>query len=316
VKSKAVAKWGVRFARLGVVAVAALCGLGFLARWNYLGELAVHLTAFYFGAALIFAPIFLARRKWRWLAVSGLLAIVNGDQVIPYYFNRDSPPLDGVKFTALTSNVLILNTRYQDVVDYVQSMRPDILALEEVSETWLTGLAPLRDEYPYRVERPLFDNHGIALYSRIPLEDTLVTELADSGISEIEATVHIGNKTVRVYCIHTVPPRTQAYALARNRMFVALAERVNQWNGPCVVLGDFNNTLWSPHYRQLERDGKLRNARQGFGILSTWPANLAPLMVPLDHILHSADIAVTRCEVGADIGSDHRPLFAELVIPN
>ncbi len=83
--------------------------------------------------------------------------------------------------------------------------------------------------------------------------------------------------------------------------------------------------MWSPYYKSFVRQTGLRNARQGFGILPTWPsksslspvpATIAPLLsIPIDHCLISPKIKVVNIRTGPNVDSDHLPVITDLVIP-
>jgi endonuclease/exonuclease/phosphatase (EEP) superfamily protein YafD len=81
-----------------------------------------------------------------------------------------------------------------------------------------------------------------------------------------------------------------------------------------IVAGDMNSSPWSPQCRALRRNTGLVSARQGRGILGTWPSFFGPLRVGIDQMLVSPDIQVVACRVGAGIGSDHRPLITDLFV--
>jgi endonuclease/exonuclease/phosphatase (EEP) superfamily protein YafD len=80
-----------------------------------------------------------------------------------------------------------------------------------------------------------------------------------------------------------------------------------------VVIGDFNSTPWSGRFREFLHQTDLRNSQRGFGLQPTWHASLpSPLMIAIDHCLHSKSIATVKRATGSNIGSDHLPLFVEL----
>ena len=81
------------------------------------------------------------------------------------------------------------------------------------------------------------------------------------------------------------------------------------------VMGDLNMSMWSPYYRDFVDRSHLTNIRQGFGIQPSWPVNLPLLQIPIDHCLITSKIKVSNNQIGKDIGSDHYPLIADLVIP-
>ena len=72
--------------------------------------------------------------------------------------------------------------------------------------------------------------------------------------------------------------------------------------------------MWSSDYLAVETISGLNNARQGFGILPTWPTYMPFLMIPIDHILISEHFVINDFKVGNNIGSDHLPLIIELAL--
>lgn len=79
-----------------------------------------------------------------------------------------------------------------------------------------------------------------------------------------------------------------------------------------VVLGDFNASQWSAVMRDFRRGTGLRHSAAGHGLHLTWPTSEPLLYVPLDHILVSEQLWVLDSRVGPVVGSDHRPVIAEL----
>ena len=97
-------------------------------------------------------------------------------------------------------------------------------------------------------------------------------------------------------------------------MLAAAADCLRDLPGPKICVGDLNITPWSPYYRSFVERTKLVNARNGFGLLPSWPTFLffKCLMLPLDHCLVSDDIRVADARTGEPIGSDHLPLIVEI----
>jgi endonuclease/exonuclease/phosphatase (EEP) superfamily protein YafD len=82
--------------------------------------------------------------------------------------------------------------------------------------------------------------------------------------------------------------------------------------GPVLLLGDLNVTPWNRHFRLLlERTG-LRDSSRGRGVQPTWPAGSLLFAIPLDHGLHSPDIAILQRRIGGDVGSDHLPVIIDV----
>jgi endonuclease/exonuclease/phosphatase (EEP) superfamily protein YafD len=104
-------------------------------------------------------------------------------------------------------------------------------------------------------------------------------------------------------------------AAARNEHLSALAKFVRREKAPVVVAGDLNVTSWSPFFRDLLRDGNVRDSREGRGVQPSWVSRIPLTDLPLDHILISPGIVVASRMVGPHLGSDHRPVIADLLLP-
>jgi len=160
-----------------------------------------------------------------------------------------------------------------------------------------------------------FDNFGIAVYSAIPLRNTDIKSFTEYDIPSIFAEVQWQGQTVSIIATHPLPPINAEYFKSRNQQLLELEKVISSTNTIHAVIGDLNTTMWSPYYRKFIRQTGLKNARSGFGILPTWPQGAPMLQIPLDHCLISPEINVLKIRTGGDIGSDHRPLIIDLVIP-
>ena len=56
----------------------------------------------------------------------------------------------------------------------------------------------------------------------------------------------------------------------------------------------------------------LRSAGDGFGLLRTFPAAPAVLGIVIDHVLVPGTVGVEAVVRGADVGSDHFPVWVDL----
>jgi endonuclease/exonuclease/phosphatase (EEP) superfamily protein YafD len=83
-------------------------------------------------------------------------------------------------------------------------------------------------------------------------------------------------------------------------------------NEPTIVVGDFNLPIESAIYKR--HWGALRNAfsRSGFGFGETKRTRLWGIRI--DHLVTTGDVVTRQAFVGRDVGSDHLPLFARLVV--
>ncbi len=83
---------------------------------------------------------------------------------------------------------------------------------------------------------------------------------------------------------------------------------------PLLIGGDFNMPIDSRIYRDVWAGYENAFSRVGFGLGHTKFEPLGPLKygIRIDHWLSTADCQFQRCWVGPDLGSDHRPLIADL----
>jgi len=114
-----------------------------------------------------------------------------------------------------------------------------------------------------------------------------------------------------IVAVDTWDPKTSASLADRDRLLHGITRKIRELRGPVIVAGDFNATPFTPVFRDFLR---LANVSLLQPAVSTFPARLGWLGIPVDHIL-VRDIAVTEVEVLPSIGSDHRPVKATLIIP-
>ena len=83
---------------------------------------------------------------------------------------------------------------------------------------------------------------------------------------------------------------------------------------PTIIAGDLNLTTESAIYRRYWGDFRNAFGRAGWG--TGYTKHTRRWGVRIDHVLTSDDIGTHAAFVGPDVGSDHWPLIADLVLPN
>ena len=164
------------------------------------------------------------------------------------------------------------------------------------------------------IAEPREDNFGIALFSRILLTNVAVMELGAAGVPSITASAVVSGREVLLFGTHPLPPGTSEYARLRNEQLREIAAAVRDRREPVVVFGDLNVTPWSPYFRELLREGRLKNTSQGRGLFASWPAGLPLVRIPLDHCLVSESVQVVSKRLGPQVGGDHLPVIIDLVV--
>jgi endonuclease/exonuclease/phosphatase (EEP) superfamily protein YafD len=268
----------------------------------------------HFGFAFIACAFLLAaQRQFAWATGAVAAAALALAPVVPWYFGAEAAPADPARpwVKLLVSNVYIANPRRQLIQDLVAEVSPDVVGLVEVNSLWLRRLKPLRERYPYHFEVPDENYIGVALYSRLPLDNARVLQLpGEPSTPAVAATLKAPGGDVEIVLVHPNSPLTAQLIRRRNEQILALAEYVRAAGRPLVIAGDFNLSMWNAGYRPLADVAELHNARDGHGVGPTWPS-LWRLGVPIDHILATPDVALRDFRVLRGVGSDHFPISAE-----
>jgi endonuclease/exonuclease/phosphatase (EEP) superfamily protein YafD len=217
----------------------------------------------------------------------------------------------------LTANVQMENRETSAFLDLVNRYAPDVVITLESDQWWEDRLAALEGRYRHMVRVPLDNRYGMHLYSRLPLEDSQVTFLVEQDVPSIHTRVRLRNgQPVQLHILHPAPPSPTENTEARERdaEIIVVARRLSPEDGPTIVAGDFNDIPWSRTARLFRDISGLLDPRVGRGQFNTFHARIPFLRWPLDHIYHSAHFELAELRRLDSIGSDHFPLFADLVL--
>lgn len=223
---------------------------------------------------------------------------------------------NGHTLRVMLTNVLSRNRETTEVLEMIRAADPDIICAQEIDTHWNEAFAALAETYPHHHAIPRPDNFGIGLWSKYPLLQADTLELGDSTVPTIMAKLDVHGTTLNLLCLHTLPPLLTDYADTRNQQLADVPGLVEQYGPPFLLVGDLNATMWSPYVTDIMEKTGLKNARTGFGIFPTWPADVGRLLVPcpLDQILASPDVHVESFVRGPYVGSDHYPVWSDVVI--
>ena len=141
-----------------------------------------------------------------------------------------------------------------------------------------------------------------------------------SGFGQAQAGVQVsGAKGLHVESVHPCAP---APTRERDDCFVAdlTAQPAATPDGPVnILIGDFNATLDHEAFREVLAKG-YRDAADvvGAGFTASWPYDERWFIpgVTIDHVVADKRVGVRRVALHQIPGSDHKAVFAELVLPN
>ena len=292
-----------------------------LVAWHPYLELTSHFKVQYLMlSSLLLVPLGLLRHR-NWVLVALFCVMLQLVEVMPWYVPSAIAP-QSHNLRILLSNLYVRNQNPDKILALIEAEKPDIAVFQERDGHWLQSLEPLKTQMPYVFEAP----KDIAVFSRIPLENPTLFGSAKQDL--ISATITVNGRKTRLVTTHPLPP-LPSLAAFRNAELQQVTDYIQKQKAPIVLIGDLNTTMWSPYYKRLKSKTGLKNTRQGYGTLPTWPAptqfasthpvlaSLKPLLwIPIDHALVSPEIQVRDTRVGANIDSDHLPFIVDLFIPN
>ena len=293
---------------------------GFCGDWNWVLDLASHFRSYYLLAAAVGLAVSCFRAGIATRVVMAAALAINAWTMLPYWLpaaEAASPAAAtaGSAVSIVSLNVLRFNSDTAPAIDYLRSRAADVVAVLEVSPEWAAAIDSLADVYPHRFIEPRLDNFGAAVLSRWPLVDPRLVDFGDTGYPSIVADVDRPEGRFRCIAIHPYPPYSRTSSEMLVRHLHAVAAGVARSPLPCIVAGDFNATPWSAGYRAFATGSGLRDTAHGRGVQPTWNARLPFLRIPIDHIFAPPSASVIRRTVGPDVGSDHFPVEADVLLP-
>ena len=261
-------------------------------------------------------------RRWAWGTVGVVLIGCFALQIWRVYtyiplLNEEVKEVTDISSPSvrlMTYNVFQDNENYGKAAAIINNAQPEVLLLTEVNKTWLSKLSSTLQTFPYKVEVPLDNTYGMALYSKKPLLDTAVRYLVDDSIPSIEAKISVGSNKVQLFAIHPTPPMPQENPMSTDRdaEIMQTARQARLSILPVIVMGDFNDVAWSHTSRLFQRTSGLLDPRIGRGLYSTYHAQYPLFRWPLDHFFVDEEFTIGRIDKLEAGGSDHFPIAITL----
>jgi endonuclease/exonuclease/phosphatase (EEP) superfamily protein YafD len=288
-----------------------------LGQYSYLCELISNFQLFILFILLPF-PFLMFWFQWRRLGwVLSVATAWSLALVLWIYLPASQPPAGKQVIKVMSFNVLALNPNHAQVLKVIKDSDPDVVMIVEYSKPWIPAMKLLKELYPYSIESPRWHGFGIAFYSKLPIVEEEILQLAKTKTDSpaLIAHVQVGDQKLRVMGIHVLSPVNRERMKMRNEQLIEISDYLSQSDEPTILLGDFNCSAWSSHIKRLLKTAKLSDSRQGFGYLASWNSSKWPLQIPIDHAFTSKHIRVHDRSVGSDSGgSDHFPIFCEVSI--
>jgi endonuclease/exonuclease/phosphatase (EEP) superfamily protein YafD len=253
------------------------------------------------------------RLNWRWLALFVVALIPNIFILWPYFTPQPvhaAPEREPLTLVAI--NVSTRSDHYDQVTDYIREVDADITVLLEVRQDLLDHIdEALTDTHPHVYGVPSRFTLGSAFVSKHPFTIADTVQLDSDWRRFLKVAIEWEGRPVTFFSVHPFPPTAPRMAQSRNDEYRLFEVAVAAVDTPLVMMGDFNAAPWSSPIDRLTQVTGLRPAMLGFGAWPTW-AWLGVIQAPLDYMLVSPQWEVVDYEIGRSVGSDHRPVLAEV----
>ena len=215
----------------------------------------------------------------------------------------------------LIYNVLIENRETAKLLKLVKKTNPDLVLLAEPDERWLNELGELDKAYPFSVKHPLDNAYGLALFSRLRLDNPQLKFIIEDDIPSIHTGVELASgDLINLFCLHPRPPipPENDRSSERDAELIIVARMIKAMDAPTIIAGDLNDVAWSRTTTLFQKISNLLDPRIGRGLYSSFHAHHWYIRFPLDHVFHSNHFRLTELRRLPNIGSDHFPIFIAL----
>ncbi len=218
----------------------------------------------------------------------------------------------------LIANVYMHNRQVGTLIKMIEERDPDMVLVMETNDWWMTALQPLRRRYAHVQEYPADNTYGMGLYSRYPWTDLQVKFLQHDSVPSFHAEMQLPDgQSFYFHGMHPVPPVHSKHpdnAGEQEEELIEVGQLVAKRGQPAVVAGDFNDVAWSNTSRLFQTEGELNDTRIGRGLYSSFDAQLKIMRWPLDHVYVTQEFALADLQRLGKFGSDHFPMYVELVL--
>lgn len=297
------------------LALTAISLASFAGRWVWWLDVLANFRAQY-AVTLVVLGLIIAVTRWRRTGVAIIAAgLVNLAFVAPLYLGSPGEAEAGApEIRVMSFNLLSNNESYNEVIEYIESVDPDLVFLHEASRPWEVALESADLEYDVirgRSDQLIF---GTLVLARDPV-DAVSYGFAETQPRAIAITYQPEGwpAPLHVLSTHPLAPTTAERAGLRDAQIGFAADWAVEQQGAFAVVGDLNASPWSAAFGELTSSGVLRNSQIGFGLQPTFPATSNILFrVPIDHLLHSEELVVLDRRLGDALGSDHFSLIVDL----
>ena len=240
-------------------------------------------------------------------------------------------PAGGRHLRVMTYNVKWGRRHVPEILAEIERWNPDLVLMQDSGPLFTRGdMGGLRGSWR------MHSGAEYAIVSRLRYSDPLVIHLDDTQPTGYCTSWRVeGRPSFQAVNVHLQSPRRGLMALAyrgeagstkmaqnadvRLVEGAALMRYVSGLKGPAIICGDLNSPMQSRVCQMLGRAGfrdAFDEAGNGYGYTYGHDTAVRLSYVRIDHILVSQEWRVLACHTGGKLGSDHRPVIADLWLPS
>ncbi|WP_165225670.1 endonuclease/exonuclease/phosphatase family protein [Affinirhizobium pseudoryzae] len=210
--------------------------------------------------------------------------------------------------TLLSFNVLASNAAgAEEIIDEIRRSGADVVYLLE-SVALKDRLAELDGIFPYRLGCGIRTRTcDLVVLSRFPVQDPTYASLSDLRQDRyVEFSADVAGKAVVFAAVHLSKPYFDDY---HTEELEQVAHRLATKKAEVVLGGDFNSGTVAPDMISFLQTTGLRKAPHE---PATWPVELGPAGIAIDHIYTSAALPIQSVRSVTNYGSNHFGLLARI----
>ena len=163
-----------------------------------------HFPATAFIGSLMITICLLLIRAWRTCSLAIVSVVFSAMLLIAPYLGSDSTDRtwSGSTLVVATGNVLVSNTRLDEVVDGLPDA--DVLGLIETSTSWSQILPSLEERWPSHWIDLRDNPFGICVLTRTPVRSSEWIMLAPGGYPALRTDIEVDGIEVTILTVHTL----------------------------------------------------------------------------------------------------------------
>jgi len=247
-------------------------------------------------------------------AIAALVALA---LVAPRAFDDEQPAAAGAEqVRLLTMNLAIGGADVDQLAELARSEDADAVFLQELTPQAAARLraSSLGEAMPNQVLDPRDGAFGSGLITRLPLRQLPQPPFAGDRPTAAALLDAGDGAWIRAWSIHPSPPLNND-ALADLDAYLDGIPAADPSGPPAILAGDFNSTLDHPDFRAvLDRGYHDAADSLGEGLVPTWPTDLFPPKVTIDHVLGDDRVGFADLSVHDVAGSDHRAVVVTATV--